>query len=249
LLFMKDRERKRFGRHLQGTTGMCWSPTADLIAGSAVTVLGVVAVSSTRRARDLPLALLPVVLGVHQLIESLVWRSADGEIGAGIGHIATILWVVIAYPLLPALVPLAALATAGRGTRMRQLPFTALGLITCAVLAYDIASGPVSAEAVGHTMRYGVHVPYANAFVAAYLVATIGALLMSDQQEIRTLGLVIAAGALVCFVLWQAAFVSTWCALAAVTSVIVLHWSRRPVGAAGRSAARRGPTPARSRPR
>jgi len=228
---------------------MCWSPTADLIAGSAVILLGVVSVSSTRRPRDLPLAALPVVLGVHQLIESLVWRSSDGEIGAGIGHVATILWVVIAYPLLPAFVPLAVLATAGRGARMRQLPFTVIGLVTSAVLAYDMASGPVSAEAVGHTMRYGVHVPYDDALVAAYLVATIGALLVSDQQEIRTLGVVIAAGALVCFVLWQAEFVSTWCALAAVTSVIVLHWSRRPVGVVGQSpdSARRRPAPARSR--
>jgi hypothetical protein len=226
---------------------MCWSPTADLIAGSAVTLIGVAAISSTRRARDLPLAALPVLLGGHQLIESLVWRSADGEIGAGIGHVATILWIVIAYPLLPAFVPLAVLATAGRGARLRQLPFTVIGLVTCAALAYDIASGPVSAEAVGHTMRYGVHVPYDDALVAAYLIAAIGALLVSDQQEIRTLGVVVAAGALVCFVLWQAAFVSTWCALAAVTSVIVLHWSRRPVGAAGPSSVRRGPTPARSR--
>ncbi len=230
---------------------MCWSPTADLIAGSAVTLLGVAALSSTRRVRDLPLAALPVVLGVHQLIETLVWRSADGEIGAGVGHVATILWIVIAYPLLPAFVPLAVLATTGRGARLRQLPFTVLGLATSAVLAYDVASGPVSAEAVGHTMRYDVHVPYDNALVAAYLVASIGALLVSDQQEVRTLGVVIAAGAMVCFILWQAEFVSTWCALAAVTSVIVLHWSRRPVDAAdpdrGPSSVRRGPAPARSR--
>jgi hypothetical protein len=232
---------------------MCWSPTADLIAGSAVTLLGVVAVSSTRRARDLPLAALPVVLGAHQLIESLVWRSSDGEISPGVGHVATILWVAIAYPLLPAFVPLAVLATAGRGARMRQLPFTVIGLVTSAVLAYDMASGPVTAEAVGHTMRYGVDVPYDNALVIGYLIASIGALLASDQHEIRLMGIVICAGALACYILWQAEFVSTWCALAAVTSVMVLHWTRRPVGAAGTgtgpSSATRRPAPARSHQR
>jgi hypothetical protein len=208
---------------------MCWSPTADLIAGSAVTALGVVTVASTRRFRDLPLAVLPIILGVHQLIESLVWRSADGEIGRGIGHTATILWIVIAYPLLPAFVPLAVLAVAGRGTRLRLLPSTVIGLATCAVLAYAMASGPVSADAVGHTMRYGVHVPLDTLVVAGYLFATIGAMLASDQHEIRRLGIVVGVGALVCSTLWQAAFVSTWCALAAVTSAIVLHWVRRPL--------------------
>jgi hypothetical protein len=210
---------------------MCWSPTADLIAGGAVTALGVVAVSSTRRARELPLAALPLVLGVHQLIESLVWRSADGDLGRGTGHVATMLWVVIAYPLLPAFVPLAVLAAAGRGGRVRLLAPTLIGLATCVALAYAMASGPVTAIPVGHTMRYGVHVPLDNLLVAGYLVATIGALLLSDHQEIRTLGIVVGAGALACFTLWQAEFVSTWCALAAVTSAIVLHWVRRPVGA------------------
>jgi hypothetical protein len=33
-------------------------------------------------------------------------------------------------------------------------------------------------------------------------------------------------GALICLVLWQTAFVSTWCALAAVCSLLVLRWLR-----------------------
>ena len=230
---------------------MCWSPTADLIAGSAVTALGLVTLSSTRRARDLPLAALPVLLGVHQLIESLVWRSADGDIGHSIGHLATVLWAVIAYPLLAGFVPLAVLAATGRSARTRVLPFVAIGLATCAMLSYALASGPITADPVGHTMRYGVHVPLTTLAVAGYLVATIGALLASDQHEIRILGIVIWAGALACYTLWQAAFVSTWCALAAVTSAIVLHWVRRPVDAVDSelSPATRRSAPAGPRPR
>jgi hypothetical protein len=97
------------------------------------------------------------------------------------------------------------------------------------VLAYALASGPVGAHEVGHTMHYGVHhVPSNNVVVAGYLIATIGSLLVSDQPEIRALGVVAGLGALACFLLWKEAFVSTWCALAAVASVMVLHWTRRP---------------------
>jgi hypothetical protein len=85
---------------------MCWSPTADLVAGSAIAAIGVVSVAGTRRARDLPLAALPLLLGAHQLIETVVWRGADGTVGPGAAHAATVLWAVIALPFLPAWVPL-----------------------------------------------------------------------------------------------------------------------------------------------
>src|SRR5437660_1607938 len=65
---------------------MCWSPTADLVAGCAITAVGALCVASTRRARDLPLATLPVLLGVHQLIESVVWRNADNAAYGGRGN-------------------------------------------------------------------------------------------------------------------------------------------------------------------
>ncbi len=212
---------------------MCWSPTADLVAGCAITAVGVVCVANTRRARDLPLAILPVLLGAHQLIESVVWRNSDNAANAGLTHPiggkAVLLWAVIAFPLLPAFIPIAVLSAASHWSRVRLLPFAAIGLATSAMFGYVLASGPVTAEPFGHTMRYGIRpIPIGLAVVIGYLIATIGSLLASDQLEIRLLGLVTAVGALACYVLWRAEFVSTWCALAAVASVLILYWLRRP---------------------
>lgn len=212
---------------------MCWSPTADLVAGCAIAVVGALSVASSRRARDVPLAALPLLLGAHQLVESVVWRNADKAADAGVTHAvggtAVLLWAVIAFPLLPAFVPLAVLSAASHWSRVRLLPFALIGLVVAAVLGYVLVDSPVTAEAVGHTMRYGIgRIPVGVLVVIGYLVATIGPLLASDQAEIRVLGLVTALGALVCFALWQAEFVSTWCALAAVTSALILHWLRRP---------------------
>lgn len=209
---------------------MCWSPTADLIAGSAITAVGALCVANVRRGRDLPLAALPALLGVHQLIESVVWRNAANAGGThAVGGTAVLLWAVIAYPLLPAFVPLAVLSAASYWSRFRIAPFALVGLATSAALGYVLAAGPVTAQPVGHTMRYGIHaIPVGALVVVGYLVATIGALLASDQPEIRLLGLVVAVGALVCYALWRAQFVSTWCALAAVVSALILRWLRRP---------------------
>ncbi|WP_324617216.1 DUF6629 family protein [Streptomyces sp. NRRL F-2580] len=47
---------------------MCWSATADLVAGTVVAAVGVVCVAHVRRVRDLPIAAPPLLLGAHQLV-------------------------------------------------------------------------------------------------------------------------------------------------------------------------------------
>ena len=209
---------------------MCWSSTADLMAGGTVTVLGLAALTQVRAVRQLPLAVLPLLLGVHQLIEAFVWWGRQGEVGAGTAAAARTAWAVIAYPLLPALVPLGVLLVAVPARRVLLAGFLAVGLATTAVLAYAVASGPVTAAVDGHTLRYGVGVPHSTLVGAGYLVATVGALVASGQRDIRMLGIVCGAGAVVCLTLWQTAFVSTWCALAALASLFVLRWLRRADG-------------------
>ncbi|CAO0825444.1 hypothetical protein SMICM17S_05459 [Streptomyces microflavus] len=83
-----------------GGDAMCWSATADLVAGSGIAAIGVVTLARTRRVRDLPLAALPLLLGAHQIVESVVW-NADGGTGP-----ATLAWAVMALPLLALWVPL-----------------------------------------------------------------------------------------------------------------------------------------------
>ncbi|MCX4695215.1 DUF6629 family protein [Streptomyces sp. NBC_01408] len=162
---------------------MCWSATADLTAGAVITAVGLVCVVRLRRARDLPVAALPLLLGAHQLVEAAVWNS-----GGGCSPAATA-WVVIAMPLLAVWVPFGVLLAAGPGA--------------------------------------GVDVPYLPLVLAGYLGATLGALLLAGDRRLRLLGAVLAAGAVACAALWRLEFASTWCGLAAVTSLLVLGWVRR----------------------
>ncbi|MFB7512571.1 DUF6629 family protein [Streptomyces sp. NPDC056144] len=200
---------------------MCWSATADLWAGLGIGAVGVASIASVRRAGDLPLAALPLLLGAHQVVEAAVWHS-----GGGAGP-ATLARAVIALPLLPVWIPVG-VVTAARPVDRRRLAVPLLaGIVTAAVLAYRLATHPVSASVHGHTLGYVVDLPYAPLVLAGYLLATVGALLLARDRLLRALGLVTCAGAIVCAVLWSEAFVSTWCALAAVASLLVLFWIRR----------------------
>ncbi|MFD0019619.1 DUF6629 family protein [Streptomyces sp. NPDC058382] len=202
---------------------MCWSETADLFAGSAVAAIGVACVVRTRRARDLPLAALPLLLGAHQIIESAVWR-ADGGSGP-----ATVAWAVIALPVLALWVPLGVWCAAPPHARRRLVVPLVAGAATAAALGHALAARPVAARIRGHTLGYVVDLPRPGLLVAGYLLATVGALLLSGDRWLRWLGALAGAGAVICAALWRLEFISTWCAFAAVCSVVLLGWSgRRP---------------------
>ncbi|MFF4172255.1 DUF6629 family protein [Streptomyces sp. NPDC001744] len=213
---------------------MCWSATADLWAGLGIGAAGMASLASVRRPGDAPLAALPLLLGVHQLLEAAVWHG-----GGGAGP-ATLAWAVVALPLLPLWVPAGVLAAARTADRSRLLAPLVLGLATSGYLAHRLATRPVTAEIRGHTLGYAVDLPYAPPVLAAYLLATVGALLLARDRLLRLLGLLTGAGAAVCALLWTTEFVSTWCALAAVASLLLLTWTRRRAGP--------GTRPIRSRP-
>ncbi|MGW6414902.1 DUF6629 family protein [Streptomyces sp. NPDC055055] len=199
---------------------MCWSATADLWAGLGIGAVGVACLASVRRPADAPLAALPLLLGAHQVVEAAVWHA-----GGGTGP-ATLAWAVIALPLLALWVPSGVMAAARPADRPRLRAPLAVGVVTAALLASRLATRPVEAEVRGHTLGYAVDLPYGPLLLAGYLVATVGALLLARDRTLRLLGLVTGAGAIVCAVLWRTAFVSTWCALAAVASLLLLVWIR-----------------------
>ncbi|MFJ8074319.1 DUF6629 family protein [Streptomyces sp. NPDC096176] len=206
---------------------MCWSATADLTAGTGIAAVGVACAAVAvrrRRLRDLPLAALPLLLGAHQIVESVVWRS-----GGGAGP-ATTVWAVIALSVLAVWVPFGVLLAASPPVRGRLVAPAASGVIVAALLALRMITGTVTAEIRRHTVGYAVDLPYAPLLVAAYLLATVGSLLLAGGRVLRLVGVLVGAGAVVCLALWRTAFFSTWCAVAAVVSVALLAWVCRPAG-------------------
>ncbi|WP_416982547.1 DUF6629 family protein [Streptomyces sp. T028] len=199
---------------------MCWSATADLVAGAGIAVVGVASVGRVRERRDLPLAALPLLLGAHQIVESVVWHRGGG------GGPATYVWAVIALPLLAVWVPFGVWCAAAPTARRRLVLPLAVGVATAAVLAYGLADGPVTAEIHGRTVGYAFGLPNPAVLVVGYLMATVGSLLLSGDRRLWLLGALVGVGAPACWALWRLEFVSTWCALAAVCSMLLFDWAR-----------------------
>jgi len=199
---------------------VCWSASVDLIVGSAVTGIGAVGITLARDRRDAPLAGLPVLLGVHQLIESRIWEASAGP-GSVIRGTAVTLWTVIAFVLLPVAVP-AAVLCAERQRRRIQYLAAACGVPVAAVMIYAVSGGTFATDR-GHVLAYGAGVPLQPLVLAGYLVATCLPFLTSPEPTLRELGVALVLGAAVATVVDVLAFASIWCALAAGVSLLVVR--------------------------
>lgn len=203
---------------------MCFSAEADLIAGVVVGGAGIDALRHVRHKREYALAALPVVFGVHQLIETFTWWGLDAKIPAGIGEAAMWAYLVIAF-LLPTLAPLA-VALVERDLRRRRMvvPFIALGAAVTGALMVGLFTGPVTAEIAGLYIAYDVSLDYGGQIVALYVAATCIPLLLSSRRSIVVFGVLNLAAVTVLAWLMATGIISLWCAWAAVTSlVIVIH--------------------------
>lgn len=207
---------------------MCFSVQADLVAGAVVAPLAVASLREVRHRRELPFALLPTIFCLHQLIEALVWAGTDGDVGAGLAHAAAVAYVVIALPLLPTWVPAAVILLEPRGRRRRVLPFLLLGLVVTAFFTVTLVRHGVGVEAHPHALVYDVGLPEPLVWTALYVVAVIGASLLSGYRSIVAFGVVNLVGLSVVAWLYSHAFASVWCVYAALTSaLVVVHLHRR----------------------
>ncbi|MFJ3217720.1 DUF6629 family protein [Kitasatospora sp. NPDC086801] len=80
----------------------------------------------------------------------------------------------------------------------------------------------------GHPAGYGVGTPHQALLLTGYLLTTVGSLLASGDRLLRRLGLLTGAGAALCALPWRLAFVSSWCATAALAGLLLPHWAGRP---------------------
>jgi len=205
---------------------MCFSPQGDLVGGVAVMAIGVEACRRLKGRREYALvATVPLLLGAHQVDESLVWWGLQGHVPSSVGHAAMWAYLVVALVVLPVLAPLLVLRIEPEGRRRRRLvPFVALGAIVSSILLEAMLVGHPSAR-LGHLhLAYSIGLQHGIAVIGLYIVATCGAMLLSSHRDVVWFGIANLVAVVVLARLCVDGFTSLWCAYAAVLSAaIVLH--------------------------
>jgi hypothetical protein len=205
---------------------VCFSPEGDLAGGLVVTAIGIDACRHLKgRNNYLLLAATPVLLGAHQIDESLVWWGLQGHVPHLAGRIAMWIYLVIAFVVVPILVPLAILRLAPT-TRRRWLlvPFVALGMGVATVLLTTMFRDHVTVKLGHYHLAYTIGLRHGLLVIGLYIVATCGSLLVSGYRHIVIFGVANLVAVVILARLTADGFASLWCFYAALASgAISLH--------------------------
>jgi hypothetical protein len=166
------------------------------------------------------------------LIEAVVWWALEREPPHEVWHPAAWLYLAIAFGVVPVLVPLAVGTLEPRANRRRVVVLTTIGITVAVALMASVIRGPIVARVEGHHIDYRVDLWHGGVIVLLYVVATCGSLLLSDHQHVRWFGAANLVAAVALAWLAQSAFISLWCAWAAVTSVAIAVHLRYAAGGA-----------------
>jgi hypothetical protein len=204
---------------------MCFSAEADLIAGVVVTVLGADALFHLRHRRELLLGLLPVMFGLHQLVEAVVWWGLDGTVGESALSAATWIYLMFAFGVLPWFVALAVAAMEPmRLRRMLMVGLGGAGAVVAAALAIGTLQGTPIAQDAGSYVRYSTGISHGGELAVAYVAVTCVPLLLSSYRNVVIFGIVNLMAVTTLAALLMGGVISLWCGWAAVTSIVIaLH--------------------------
>jgi hypothetical protein len=211
-----------------GSESMCFSPQADFTAGAVVVGVGVQTLRQVRVRRELIVGALPLLLGVHQLVEGFVWLGLRGEVSPRLGDIAKEAYIVFAHALLPALVPLGFTLLEPDRRRARWMwPLVGLGLLLGVYLLWQVTAYPVAAQLQARCIDYTTHTPNDLLIGVLYVVVTCGPALMSSRRYLRWFGVVSLAGVIAAALVRVDELTSLWCVYVALVSVLILEQFRR----------------------
>ena len=207
---------------------MCFSPQADFVAGAVVAGVGVGTLRRVRARRELIVGALPLLFGIHQLLEGFVWLGLRGQVSRGLGDVAKEVYIVYANAVLPALVPLGLMLLEPDRRRARvMLGMACLGAVLGVYLLWQVTAYPVGAHVDARCVDYTTHTPNDVLIGLLYVTATCGPAVMSSRRYLRWFGVVSLVGVIVTAVVRVDELTSLWCLYVAMVSVLILEHFRR----------------------
>ncbi|MCX6788169.1 MAG: hypothetical protein NT108_03345 [Candidatus Kaiserbacteria bacterium] len=214
---------------------MCFSATASFVAGGALSAVGVSLLVKTKTKRELPLASIPLLFGIQQLIEGIVWLSFGTP---ALNAAATYAYSLFSHVLWPILVPFAVLAIETDPARKNILRMTFLaGASVGLYFLHSILTDSLTAHIVHDSIAYRSPHLYPFTMIVLYLVATCGSCLVSSHKFINFFGVVLGVSFAIAAWFFIETFFSVWCFFASILSVII-YWHFRSGAHSKRAATR-----------
>ena len=214
---------------------MCFNAAASFAASAVLIPAGLHTLRIARAAdtRWLALAAFPLLFGVQQALEGVLWLALGDPLGDFVGvppptltPLLALGFLAFAYVLWPTLVPLAARSVEPRPRRRLLFGLLALAGAAGGLFIYlPLLLNPdwLVVSIVGGSILYEPNIllysiPTAPLGRGLYALVVLVPLLASSEALARRFGLLICVSVIVSAVAYGYAFVSVWCFFAALLS-------------------------------
>ncbi|MBP7239805.1 MAG: hypothetical protein KBA14_06235 [Saprospiraceae bacterium] len=203
---------------------MCFSATASFGASVCLTGLGIASMRMVKSPGQYGFASIPLVFGVQQFAEGVVWLSLEHESMSGWGPMASMAFLIFAQVVWPIWLPASFVMLEEDPKRKKRLKlFLIPGIVVACYFLYLLMTLPLVTEAVNHHVFYRLAfpiplIPYA---AALYLSATLIPPLLSRTYKIQMIGVVLFVSYVIARLFFQPSLISVWCFLAIVIGALV----------------------------
>ena len=208
---------------------MCYSAEASFALGATLFPIGAYCLRSAwiKNRRLLPLAVIPIGLGVQQVSEGYVWLALNAGDTPG-ARPPGLVFLFFALALWPFWSPVQAAISETRPTRRVWLvAFTVLASGWFWLLFYPLLTDPdkrLTPVVTHHSIRYAITLPVDDYVPRTlvrivYLISIVLPLVIGPRLFGPIPGLLLAASAVVTAVVFEYAFASVWCFFAAIVSL------------------------------
>jgi len=203
---------------------MCFSATASFGASTALSGIGVAAVTKATDGPQKLLASIPFVFAAQQFVEGMLWLSLSQPAVTPWVNIATYVFLFFAQVVWPVLVPLTVLMIEKETINRRVLTVTfVIGLIIsaflfCCLIFYRV-NAQIDCQHILYDTQYPKIVQYAGIF---YFIPTVFPPIISSIKRLRLLGVLILAAYIVSEIFYRTYLISVWCFFAAIVSSVAL---------------------------
>ncbi len=183
--------------------------------------------TATKERTDLPFAAIPLLFGIQQLIEGVIWLSFRYD-ASELNTAMTFAYSLFAFSLWPIFVPFALRLLETEPWRRRVLSlFQVVGIVVGGYLLYSHARSSVTSQVVNSSIVYNNSHFYDFGVIGFYFAATIVSCLFSSKRIAIVFGVVAFISALTAYLVWAVSFVSVWCFFAAILSLMIYTSFRR----------------------
>ncbi len=203
---------------------MCFSAQASF--GASI-VLGIMGMYALRKAKPQErfLALIPLLFGIQQFFEGIVWITYANPAHQLITTLATYSFCFFAFFFWPVWIPITVLKME---TNSRKKPFLylllVLGAIVSSILAFSMIMNGIQTTVSCSHIKYDVFLPeiLETIGVIFYCLATIIPLLISSKKWVPLFGLLTVGSVAITHFFYSTYFASVWCFFAAILSSMII---------------------------